>query len=351
MSHSFHVSLSTILKKLPQLPNDHYYFYLLPEYRELQRKLETITQDMVLVTVRCNTDTRTLLFEYTGVGYNKEVHEKALELVRGKYIFLYQHENPLLNAEKSMTRYLDQPDTCNQIYLYIEDGKKQNGNGYLILAPEGENYINPTLLPVGQPLSPESTCFISFSRPTRRKIYIDLKPLGNQISQMKMKEKLMFSMPHQQEPYFCRNLPKLWEDDLKENGVVSVTDKKYVIQIPLNVVEDTLMRWQTYAKEMPYVTQQKVIESATQYEKTITKMPSAEIRKLNGEKGSAMPLVRIETPKERDFNALHLIHHTVNTPNVLAPHVVVPAGIQPVLPPGNDGQVIHQRQQEEYHEN
>lgn len=83
MSHSFHVSLSAILKKVPQLRNDHYHFYLASPYRDLQRKIEALTEDMMLVTLRCGTDTRTVLMEYTGDGFDAEAHEKVLELVRG----------------------------------------------------------------------------------------------------------------------------------------------------------------------------------------------------------------------------------------------------------------------------
>ena len=50
MSHSFHISLNSILKKLPQTKK--YYFYLTPTYRQLQQNLEHITEDLSLVTLR-----------------------------------------------------------------------------------------------------------------------------------------------------------------------------------------------------------------------------------------------------------------------------------------------------------
>lgn len=186
MSHSFHISLSTILKKLPQTNN--YYFYLAPNYRQLQQKLEQITQDLSLVTIRCNTDVLTLLFEYIGDGYNKEEHEKAMNLVKGNYIFLYQHENPELKVKRNMLRYLQHPDECKQVYLYHENERVQKGNGYLILAAEGENMIYPAMQPVGEPLPPNSLCALEFTRRTRQMVYLDLKPLGKKPSMIKMSE-------------------------------------------------------------------------------------------------------------------------------------------------------------------
>lgn len=353
MSHSFHVSLSTILKKVPQLRNDHYHFYLASQYRDLQRKIEALTEDMMLVTLRCGTDTRTVLMEYTGDGFDAEAHEKALELVRGNFIFLYQHGNPTITAKKSMTRFLDHPDTCNQIYLYIEDGKKQNGNGYLLIAPVGENMIYPALLPVGEPQPPDSVYFMTFTRPTRRRIYIDLKPLGNKASQIKLKESILFSMPQKPEPYFCRNLSDLLKEEVKKNGILKVTEKQCVIQIPLNIAEEPYLMWQAYANEMPYVTETQIVETAQQREKTVTRMPSAEMRKITGEKSKKVPQTMVETPKERDFNLLNTIRyvaepsHTSDVPiGQQTPRAVVTErSIQPGLPPGVDRQAVLETQQ------
>ena len=348
MSHSFHVSLSTILKKVPQLRNDHYHFYLAPQYRDLQRKIEVLTEDMLLATLRCNTDTHTVLLEYTGDGFDAEAHEKVLELVRGNFIFLYQHGNPTLTAKKSMTRFLDHPDTCNQIYLYVEDGKKQSGNGYLIIAPVGENMIYPALLSVGEPHPPDSVYFMTFTRPTRRRIYIDLKPLGNKASQIKLKESKMFSTPQKYEPYFCRNLSDLLKEEVKKNGILKVTEKQYVIQIPLNIAEEPYLMWQTYVNEMPYITETHIVETTQQREKTITRMPSAEMRKITGEKSEKVPQIMIETPKERDFNILNTIRYVAEPSRTQEqiPHaIVVEQIIQPGLPPGIDHQAVLESQQ------
>ena len=280
MSHSFHISLNSILKKLPQTKK--YYFYLTPTYRQLQQNLEHITEDLSIVTLRCNTDVITVLFEYIGTGYNKEKHEKALKLIEGNYIFLYQHENPDLKINRNMLRYLQHPDECNQVFLYNENERLQRGNGYLVLAAEDENMIYPALQPVGEPLPPNSLCALEFTRPTRQLVYLDLKPLGKKPSLIKMSESVMFSIPQQEQPFIMRNLNQIWNEYSKTHPVPTTNPNMKIVQVVVNAAEGRFEQWQAYAKEMPYITQRRTyVENGNQVIMT-TKFPSVKIR--SGEK-------------------------------------------------------------------
>lgn len=306
MSHSFHISLSSILKKLPQ--TNKYYFYLSPIYRVLQQKLEQITQDLSLVTLRCNTDVITIVFEYIGTGYNKEEHEKALKLIEGNYIFLYQHENPELKINRNMLRYLQQPDECKQVYLYNENERTHRGNGYLILAAEGENMIYPAMHPIGEPLPPNSFCALEFPYGTRQMIYLDLKPLGKKPSVIKMSESLLFSVPQQEQPFIMRNLNQIWKEYSKTHPMPTISDKKKLIQVVVDATEGRLDQWQAYAKEMPYITQRKTtVENDKQIVMT-TKLPSVKTRLVTpGEKLYLTPQYKVLTTTERGIHIRPII--------------------------------------------
>ena len=298
MSHSFHISLSNILKKLPQ--TDKYYFYLEPNYRQIQHKLEQITQDLSLITIRCNSNVITLLFEYIGDGYNKEDHEKALNLVKGKYIFLYQHEDPKLKINHNMLRFMEHPDECKQVYLYNESEREQRGNGYLILAPEGENMIYPAMQPLGEPIPPNSLCVLEFTRPTYQLVYLDLKPLGKKPSLLKMNESIMFSVPRQGQPCIMRNLDQIWKEYSKTNPVTTTTDHKKIIQVVVNAVEGSMEQWKAYSKEMPYITQRKTYVEGDKQVVMTTKLPSVRKRiNIPGEKLYTTPQYKILTTNER----------------------------------------------------
>lgn len=306
MSHSFHISLNTILKKLPQ--TNKYYFYLTPNYRQLQQKLERITEDLSLVTIRCNADVITVLFEYVGTGYNKEVHEKAIKLVEGNYIFLYQHENPDLKVNRNMLRYLQHPDECNQVYLYHENERAQKGNGYLVLAAEGENMIYPAMQPVGEPLPPNSLCALEFTRPTRQMVYLDLNPLGKKPSIIKMSESVMFSVPQQEQPFIMRNLNQIWKEYSKTHPVTTTGNNKKIIQVVANAAEGQFEQWQAYAKELPYITQRRIyVENGNQIIMT-TKLPSVKTRLLTpGEKLYLTPQYKVLTTEERGIHVRPII--------------------------------------------
>lgn len=301
MSHSFHISLSSILKKLPQ--TNKYYFYLSPIYRLLQQKLEQITQDLSLATLRCNTDVITIVFEYIGTGYNKEEHEKAKKLIEGNYIFLYQHEDPELKTNRNMLRYLQHPDECKQVYLYHENERTQRGNGYLILAAEGENMIYPAMQPIGEPLPPNSLCVLEFPYCTRQMVYLDLKPFGKKPSVIKMSESILFSVPQQEQPFIMRNLNQIWKEYSKTHPIPTISDKKKLIQVVVDAAEGRFEQWQAYAKEMPYITQRKTtVENDKQVVMT-TKLPSVKTRLVTpGEKLYLTPQYKVLTTTERGIH-------------------------------------------------
>ena len=134
---------------------------------------------------------------------------------------------------------------------------------------------------------------------------------------------------------------------------LKVTEKQCIIQIPLNIAEETHLMWQAYANEMPYVTETQIVETAQQREKTVIRMPSAEMRKITGEKSEKPSQSMVETPKERDFNLLNTIRyvaepsHTSDMPTrqQLPRAVVTERSIQPGLSPGVDRQAVLEAQQ------
>lgn len=313
MSHSFHISLGTILKKLPQI--DNYYFYLEPNYRQLQHKLEQITQDLSLITIRCNSNVITLLFEYIGDGYNKEEHEKAIKLVEGKYIFLYQHENPKLKINHNMLRFMEHPDECKQVYLYNENEREQRGNGYLVLAAEGENMIYPAMQPLGEPIPQNSLCVLEFTRPTYQLVYLDLKPLGKKPSMIKMSESIMFSVPRQEQPYIMRNLNQIWKEYSKTYPVTTTTEHKKIVRVVANAVEGSIEQWKAYSKEMPYITQRKTYVEDSKSVVMTTKLPSVKKRiYIPGEKLYTTPQYKILTTDERGIYIKPLVINTTHLP-------------------------------------
>lgn len=313
MSHSFHISLSSILKKLPQINN--YYFYLEPNYRQLQQKLEQITQDLSLVTIRCNSNVITLLFEYVGEGCHKEDHEKAIKLVEGKYVFLYQHENPELKVKRNMLRFMEHPDECKQVYLYNENEREQRGNGYLILAAEGENMIYPAMQPLGEPIPSNSLCVLEFTRPTYQLVYLDLKPLGKKPSVIKMSESIMFSVPRQEQPFVMRNLNQIWKEYSKTHPASTTNPNKRIVRVVANAAEGRFEQWKAYSKEMPYITQRKTYVEGDKSVVMTTKLPSVKKRiYIPGEKLYATPQYRVLTTDERGIYIKPLVMNTAQLP-------------------------------------
>lgn len=172
MSRLFHTNLSSLLKEVPTCK---FYFYLKPELFAYQKIITELTEDMLLVTVSANNNFFDVLFEYLPKQENRsEKHKKVLEMLKGKYIFHYVHENPQIVPNKSLYNWVLEPDSCTQLTLY----QTRDENGLILINPPDETYID-----IGFKLSftiqfDEQTLEVKRIRQQTHYIYNDLPCLG-----------------------------------------------------------------------------------------------------------------------------------------------------------------------------
>lgn len=275
----FHISISNLLDKVPPLPHGQYYFYLREPHRELQRQIERITQDIVILTFRTNRDVIDVICEYQSPeGYDEEAHERALELVKGKYFFYYPHENPEIRAPRSFLHYIENP-RCRQVYLYAMNHAAPDV-GYLILAPPDENVINPAYTAIGTPIVDNATCHVYFTYPTQHEIYIDLTNMGHKRSVIEQRNELITTnvqtpatLPQKRTAYMFYAMEKYWKEYQEEHPNIQPTNEKVIIQFKYDALEKNDNTWRRRLADLPRVIHKQIVINENQKDIITTYIP------------------------------------------------------------------------------
>ena len=231
------IVLSTLIRKVPPCK---YYFYLEPKYFELQRKIENITQDMVLITVVINCRKVTLLMEYLpDRALRSSTHEQVLELLQNQYIYHYIHLNEKITSEKSMLRWIRDPQDCMQISFYNPIGL----NGMLVLVPEEEMHIIPGLEMIDTFKFDPITYEISFKQIKIVLIYNDLKCFGKKRSFFEQCSESICSNTNTKksvDDIFMEKFYNELEHDEREEG-----NEKVILRKKMNVLTKPVDGWRT----------------------------------------------------------------------------------------------------------
>lgn len=307
MSHSYHFKLSKLLVDLPDTPT--YYFYLDPEYHELEKQIETLTNDMYLVTVKFNLRPSTILFEYHKDGeYDSTTHEKVYELMKNKFIYLYQHEDIQLKTNtKSMLHWLHEDNLCSQLYLYEKPQLSFYGTGYLILAPPEEERIHPRMKPIGTSAR-KGSFEVRFKNPSRHLIYADLKNFGKRESILAEQRKEIQARQPSTPGEVSMNFTTYLMEYKEKHPEITKTNNYRILEVRLNAVEQPMMTWQSYLRDKPYVTERQVrtqangdVEIAETRYPSFRDFPITEQEKV--ELRQRELLQRIPQPGLRPFNS------------------------------------------------